>query len=172
MLKRHKTSTFEALYQGRMITREAVEKTQKDWGKGIVTIGTLKDDMLECENYTNAFVDKHYAFASRPVLFKPTKCSAQQFRLTKSEAISYFIAGENRECTEDKGFAIHPWKAVRFENSGLILEDDRAIAMGNYYFTDLEGNEAKVEYTFGYKVIGGLIKIDLHHSSFPFNGEK
>lgn len=25
--------------------------------------------------------------------------------------------------------------------------------MGNYFFTDLEGNEAKVEYTFGYKLI-------------------
>ena len=44
-----------------------------------------------------------------------------------------------------------------------------AIAMGNYFFTDLQGNEAKVEYTFGYKFIGGQLKIDLHHSSFPYN---
>ena len=35
-------------------------------------------------------------------------------------------------------------------------------------FTDLSGNEAKVEYTFGYKLIDGKLKIDLHHSSFPF----
>lgn len=155
-----------------MITREAVEKIQKDWGNGVVTIGTLKDDRSECENYTNAFVDKLYSFSSGPVLFKPTKCSNQQFRLTKLEAISYFIAGENRECIEDKGFAIQPWTAVRFENSGLILEENRAIAMGNYYFTDLDGNETKVEYTFGYKVIDSLIKIDLHHSSFPFKHYK
>lgn len=155
-----------------MITREAVEKIQKDWGNGVVTIGTLKDDRIKCENYTNAFVEKLYSFSSGPVLFKPTKCSNQQFRLTKSEAISYFIAGENRECVEDKGFAIQPWKAVRFENACLILEENRAIAMGNYYFTDLDGNETKVEYTFGYKTIDGLIKIDLHHSSFPFNHDK
>ena len=49
----------------------------------------------------------------------------------------------------------------------FILEENRAIAMGNYYFTDLDGNEAKVEYTFGYKLIDGSLKIDLHHSSFP-----
>ena len=74
-----------------MITREAVEETQKDWGNGVVNIGTLKDDRSECENYTNAFVEKLYAFSYGPVLFKPTKCSIQQFRLTKSEAISIAV---------------------------------------------------------------------------------
>ena len=155
-----------------MITKEVVEKTQKDWGNGVVTIGALKDDRAECEKYTNAFVEKLYAFSSGPVLFKPTKCSTQQFRLTKSEAISYFIAGENRKCIEDRGFDIQPWTAVRFENACLILEANRALAMGNYYFTDLDGNETKVEYTFGYKVVDSLIKIDLHHSSFPFKHDK
>ena len=38
-----------------------------------------------------------------------------------------------------------------------------------YIFTDLDGNEAKVEYTFGYKLSQGVLKIDLHHSSFPYN---
>ena len=33
-----------------MITKEVVEKIQKDWGSGVVTIGTLKDDRTECEN--------------------------------------------------------------------------------------------------------------------------
>ena len=86
--------------------------------------------------------------------------------------LPYFIAGENRECLEDKGFAIQPWTAVRFENACLILEKNRALAMGNYYFTDLDGNETKVEYTFGYKIVDDLIKIDLHHSSFPFSRDK
>ena len=70
---------------------------------------------------------------------------------------------------EDKGFAINPLTKVRFENSGIIIDGDRAIAMGNYYFTDLSGSEAKVEYTFGYKLIDGKLKIDLHHSSFPYS---
>ena len=52
--------------------------------------------------------------------------------------------------------------------NNIILEEKRAIAMGNYFFTDTEGNEAKVEYTFGYKLIGDHLKIDVHHSSFPY----
>ena len=83
--------------------------------------------------------------------------------------MSYFIAGDDRVCSEDAGFAIQPWTKVRFENAGFILEENRAIAMGNYFFTDLDGNEAKVEYTFGYKSANGSLKIDLHHSSFPYN---
>ena len=70
-----------------------------------------------------------------------------------------FIAGDERTCKEDKGFAINPWTKVRFENANIILENDRAIAMGNYFFTDLQGNEAKVEYTFGYKFVGGQLKL-------------
>jgi hypothetical protein len=106
------------------------------------------------------------------VLFKPTKCEKEQFRPTKSEALSYFISGDDRGCDEDKGFAIQPWTKVRFENTGFILEIDRAISMGNYFFTDLDGNEAKVEYTFGYKSINGNLKIDLlHHSSLPYKND-
>ncbi len=110
-----------------------------------------------------------YSFENGNILFKPTKCKLEQFRPTKHEAISYFIAGEDRACDEDGGFAISGWTKVRFENTGFILEDNRAIAMGNYYFTDADGNEAKVEYTFGYKMSNGALKIDLHHSSFPYN---
>ena len=152
-----------------MITREHVLEAQKLWGDGVVKIGSLKQSRTECEEYASNFLDNRYAFDQGNVLFKPTKCEIEQFRPTKIEALSYFIAGEERACNEDKGFAIQPWTKVRFENAGFILEDNRAIAMGNYFFTDLNGNEAKVEYTFGYKLIEGILKIDLHHSSFPFS---
>ena len=152
-----------------MITKEQVLEAQKLWGDGVVKIGSLKQSRTECEEYASNFLDNRYAFDQGNFLFKPTKCEIEQFRPTKIEALSYFIAGEERACNEDKGFAIQPWTKVRFENAGFILEDNRAIAMGNYFFTDLNGNEAKVEYTFGYKLIEGVLKIDLHHSSFPFS---
>ncbi|MEM7085256.1 MAG: hypothetical protein AAF489_03690 [Bacteroidota bacterium] len=151
-----------------MITKEQVIDAQNKWGNGVVKIGSLKNNRPECESYANEFLDARYAFEVGSVLFKPTKCAIQQFRPTKAEALSYFIAGDDRACHEDKGFAIQPWIKVRFENSGFLLEDSRAIAMGNYFFTDLDGNEAKVEYTFGYKLVDSVLKIDLHHSSFPF----
>jgi hypothetical protein len=151
-----------------MVTKEQVLEVQQKWGNGVVTIGSLKEDRAECEAFTSKFLDERYAFEAGTVLFKPTKCEKEQFRPTKPEALSYFIAGDDRVCDEDKGFAIQPWTKVRFENSGFILEEKRAISMGNYFFTDTSGNEAKVEYTFGYKLIDGELKIDLHHSSFPF----
>jgi len=154
-----------------MITENQVQSAQKEWGAGVVKIGSLKDNRTECETFASDFLDKLYAFEVGLVLFKPTKCAIEQFRPTKAEALSYFIAGENRACKEDKGFAINPWIKVRFENTGFILEEKRAIAMGNYFFTDLDGNEAKVEFTFGYKLVDDNLKIDLHHSSFPFSLE-
>ena len=152
-----------------MITKEQVIEAQTEWGNGVVKIGSLKANRSECETFTSDFLDKLYSFENGPVLFKPTKCAVEQFRPSKAEAKSYFIAGEDRACQEDSGFAINPWTKVRFENSNFILEENRAIAMGNYFFTDLDGNEAKVEYTFGYKMNNGQLKIDLHHSSFPYN---
>tara|TARA_Y100000992_G_scaffold172456_1_gene116174 strand:+ start:263 stop:724 length:462 start_codon:yes stop_codon:yes gene_type:complete len=152
-----------------MITKEQVMSAQNEWGQGVVKIGSLKDDRSSCESFTSDFLDKLYAYQNGSVLFKPTKCEIEQFRPSKSEALSYFIAGDNRACQEDKGFAINPWTKVRFENSGFVLEENRAIAMGNYFFTDLDGNEAKVEYTFGYKLVDGSLRIDLHHSSFPYS---
>ena len=154
-----------------MITKEQVLEAQKTWGNGVIKIGSLKESRNECETYANNFLDELYAFENGPVLFKPTKCEIEQFRPSKREALSYFIAGDDRACNEDKGFAINPWTKVRFENTDLILEENKAIAMGNYFFTDLGGNEAKVEYTFGYKLLKGILKIDVHHSSFPYKIE-
>ncbi len=154
-----------------MITIEQVEKAQNQWAEGLVQIGSLKDNRPACETYANAFLDSLYAFDLGPVLFKPTKCVVEPFRPTKSRALSYFIAGDTCACNEDKdkGFALEPWKEVQFKNAHLILEEKRAIAMGHYYFTDYQGLEVQVIYTFGYKLVGDKLKIDLHHSSLPYN---
>lgn len=151
-----------------MISKKQISEVQNTWGQGVVKIGALKDNKVECEAFASEFLDQLYGFEEGVVLFKPTKCAIEQFRASKAQALSYFIAGDDRACNEDKGFAINPWTKVRFENTNLILEENRAIAMGNYFFTDFNGNEAKVEYTFGYKLIDGALKIDVHHSSFPY----
>jgi len=151
-----------------MINKDQVLDAQSKWAEGVVKIGLLKDNRQECESFANDFLDERYAFELGLLLFKPTKCEEEQFRTTKSQALSYFIAGQDRDCHEDKGFALEPWSNIRFENLSFILEEDRAIAMGNYFFTNLKGDEVKVEYTFGYKLIDGSLKIDLHHSSLPF----
>ena len=59
---------------------------------------------------------------------------------------------------------------MRFENAGIVIDDDSAVAMGNYFFTDARTNEeAKVEFTFGYvRGADGELLINLHHSAFPY----
>ena len=152
-----------------MIKKQEIEVAQASWGGGVVKIGTLKGERGACESYTQEFVKEHYDFTIKEVLFKPTKAALRQFRPTNEGALSYFIGG-NGAFPEDKGFAIQPWTKVRFENESIILEEGRALAMGNYFFTDLNGDETKVEYTFGYtKDEEGNLKIDVHHSSLPFN---
>ena len=69
---------------------------------------------------------------------------------------------------EDKGFAIKPWTNVRFENEEVIINGNQAIAMGNYFFTTVEGEEVKVEYSFGYTHVDDELLINLHHSSLPY----
>ena len=80
----------------------------------------------------------------------------------------YFVA-DNNACPEDKGFAIKGWTAVRFENVDILTEGPTGMAMGNYFFTTPEGDEVKVEYSFGYMLDeAGKVRINLHHSSMPY----
>jgi len=155
-----------------MITKSQVLAAQQEWADGIVKIGSLKHNSLQCEHFTNEFLDKLYAFDLGEVLFKPTKCHVEQFRPTKIKALSYFIAPQYCALPEDHGFALQPWIKVVFINAHIILESNRAIAMGNYYFTDVNKNQVKVEYTFGYREHHGALKIDLHHSSLPYDPSK
>ena len=152
-----------------MITKSQIHEAQKKWGSGIVKIGALKDNESECLEFTKSFLNSLYDFENNDVLFKPTKASGEQFRPNFQMALSYFLGGNNSFCSEDEGFAMKPWEDVKFENSGFIIENERAITMGNYFFTDSSGAVVKVEYTFGYKLRNGHLLIDLHHSSLPFS---
>jgi hypothetical protein len=152
-----------------MITEEGVLQAQGKWAEALIEIGKLKNDRKLCEEYANKKLEELYAFDLGVVLFKPTRATESQFRGTKEGALSYFIGGNNK-FSEDTGFALQPWSDVRFENSGMILYQDNAIAMGNYFFTESgSGAIKKVEFTFGYiKAPDGNLKINLHHSSVPF----
>ena len=152
-----------------MITKSQIHEAQKKSGDGIVKIGALKDNESECLEFTKSFLNSLYDFENNDVLFKPTKAAEEQFRPNFQMALSYFLGGSNSFCSEDEGFAMKPWVDVKFTNSGFIIENERAIAMGNYFFTDSSGAVVKVEYTFGYKLRSGNLVIDLHHSSLPFS---
>lgn len=153
------------------ITQNNVIKSQEIWGNAVVAIGKAYKSGGNYKALATTIVDNLYAYDEGPVLFKPTLASEQQFRNKEEEAVSYFVKGM---LSEDKGFALKPWSKVRFENIGISISCNNAVTMGNYYFTDANtGKETKVEYTFGYVLNkDGMIRINVHHSSLPFNPEK
>ncbi len=156
-----------AVFAATTITQEEVVAAQQKWGECLVNIGKTSVDKGDIKAAAQTCIDSLYAYDNGGVLFKPTKAAADQFRETKDQALSYFVAGG---IPEDHGFALQPWTNVRFENSGVLMDSDSALAMGNYYFTDGKtGKEVKVEYTFGYKKDkDGKLRINLHHSSLPY----
>lgn len=152
------------------ITKEQVETAQKAWGDGIVRIAAAHAAGEDYEQVARDHISTLYAYGKTAVLFKPTLAAEVQFRSTFEQALSYFVA-TNNVCPEDSGFAIKGWTAVRFDNVDVLTEGPTAMAMGNYFFTDPEGEEVKVEYSFGYTLDEqGNVRIHLHHSSMPYSG--
>ena len=150
-----------------MIEEADINNAQRAWGDGIVAIAKAHQSGGDYVGIARNHVETLYAYGLTNVLFKPTLAAIEQFRPDFESALSYFVASNNA-CPEDKGFAIKGWTNVRFENADIILEDSTALAMGNYFFTSPEGDEVKVEYTFGYIVDNsGNLRIQLYHSSMP-----
>ena len=150
-----------------MITHQDSDNAQQAGGEGLVASAKAHSEGGDYEGVARNHVETLYAYGMGDVLFKPTLAAVEQFRPTFDEALSYFVASNNA-CPEDKGFAIKGWTSVRFENAGVILRETTALAMGNYFFTTPEGDEVKVEYTFGYMLDEvGALRINVHHSSMP-----
>jgi len=157
------------------VTEAEVIECQTKWASAIKAISK---SYLEGGDYIGAAADaaaELYGYGHSQVLFKPTKAAEYPFRPTGGEAMSYFVGGSVVEWgyDEDGGFAINGgkgWKDVVFTNHNIELLGQAAVAMGSYVFTcATTGDEAKVEYTFGYKRNGdGKARIFLHHSSVPY----
>ena len=141
------------------------------WGNGMIAISKAyeKSGIDDATIVANEMLDQLYGFEFGPVLFKPTLAKEIQFRNSKDAALSYFI-GNNSNFSEDNGFALKGWSNVKWENSGIQLFENIAIAMGNYYFTNNEGT-IKVEFSFVYKKDNnGDLRIILHDSHLPYQG--
>lgn len=151
------------------LTKKMVRSFQNKWAGEILKIGKAYRDKEDYGSMAAEFINNYYGYNEGLVLFKPTLASIEQFRDTFEKAHSYFVAG-NPNYPEDQGFAIVHWKKIKFENTGIMIMGKRAVAMGNYYFTDDKNKTIKVEYTFGYFLTAtNEIKIYLHHSSIPYS---
>ena len=153
-----------------MIADQMILEAQKAWGEGIVKIGKVFLDKGDYKAAAEDHINEFYNYQEGPVLFKPTLTSIRQFRLDFEGALSYFV-GSNDNYPEDNGFAIKPWSNVQWENIGTKIIGDMGVAMGNYFFTPVEGgDDVKVEYSFAYTFDSdGKLKIVLHDSHLPYS---
>lgn len=148
-----------------------VFSAQNKWAEYVIGLGNPNIHQNEKNKIVNKFLEDLYAFRIADVLFKPTKACIKQFRKSKEDFTSYFIANNNLH-KEDKGFALEPWKKITFENFNITKIDRQILSMGNYYFENFSGQTVKVEFTFGYIIDDmGKLLINLHHSSLPFSKE-
>ena len=151
-----------------MITEEEVFSAQKHWSDGLINISNNHKNNQDYISQAINHIDRLYDYSAGKVLFKPTLARDIQFRNTKEGALSYFVAN-NDDFPEDNGFALKGWTDVRWENSGIQIFDNIAIAMGNYFFTNNEGT-IMVEFSFVYrKDDQGNLKIILHDSHLPYH---
>lgn len=156
----------DSLPIGPNITESDVAAAQKMWGEAVVAIGAAGDKAPEV---AESAARRAYAFDHGQIQFKPTLAYQKPFRPTLEGALSYFVAG-NKKYPEDAGFALKPWTKVRFVNDVVFFKSNVAIAMGHYFFTDVDGDETKVEYTKGYfKTSSGEVRIFLQDSSLPYS---
>ena len=142
---------------------------QQKWASIVLEISKAYKNGADVKDLVSNLLHDVYAFDHCNVLFKPTLAKTVQFRSKKDEFESYFL-GQNNVCEEDSGFAIKEWKSIKFENYKIVDYNGSILAMGNYFFEDGGQKLLKVEYTFGFIRIKDLLKINLHHSSIPYNG--
>ena len=89
--------------------------------------------------------------------------STRRLRILKSTNDGFKIS------EEDIGFALEPWKNIHFENFDYTVFENILLTMGNYFFTNYDNENIKVEYSFGYTFDDKEnLKIVFHHSSIHY----
>lgn len=157
-----------------IITYEEVNAAQQAWCDALVKIGQLHRDGGDYRAYAEEVLSQLYNYDHGKVFFKPTLAhGAQTFRTTKQGALAYFVGGDNAY-PDDTGFALKPWVSARYDNlgehnEGIQIYGSVAIAMGNVWVKDPDGNEVMVDKTFVFKKgKDGKLRIIVHKSALPY----
>ena len=153
------------------INEGTLDQARRDWGLGILNISEAYESsgIDKARIVANEFLDNLYGFEFGPILFKPTLSGGSKtFRPSKEGALSYFI-GENPNFPNDTGFGIKYWRKVDSDTSAIFIEENVAMWIGWVTLVNNNGDEVKVDKSWGYrKDDNGRLKIVLHHSSLPY----
>ncbi len=150
-----------------VVEAEVLEALHR-WGQGLVAIGKAYEQEGAYVEVAKKVLETSYAYELGDVLFKPTLASQTMFRKTLGGALSYFVGG-NVEFSEDRGFALRPWRKVEFDVAGISTGKDYALVMGNKLLTDSNGHVTLANFSMAFvRTPQGDLKIKLHHSSLPY----
>ncbi|MCU0962540.1 MAG: hypothetical protein MUF48_20790 [Pirellulaceae bacterium] len=157
------------------VTEEEINAAQQAWCDALVEIGRRYEAGEDYRAFAEQVLTDAYDYDDGQVFFKPTLTWGDQtFRKTKAGALAYFVGGDEN-FPNDKGFALKPWVAVRYDNGsrgaeGVQIHGNIGITMGNVYLTDKAGNEIFVDKTFVFrKTDDGKVRLIVHNSSLPYN---
>lgn len=159
-----------------IITYEEVHAAQQAWCDALVKIGKLKEEGGDYKAYAEQVLSEAYNYDyGKKVFFKPTLAFGNQtFRTDKKGALAYFIGGDP-DYPNDKGFALKPWVAARYDNigeknEGIQIYGSVAITMGNVIITGKDGKDVTVDKTWVFKKgKDGKLRIIVHKSALPYN---
>lgn len=158
-----------------IITYDEVHAAQQAWCDALVKIGKLKEEGGDYKAYAEQVLTDAYNYDYGKVFFKPTLAFGNQtFRTNKKGALAYFVGGDP-DYPNDKGFALKPWVAARYDNigeknEGIQIYGSVAITMGNVVITGKDGKDVTVDKTWVFKKDkDGKLRIIVHKSSLPFD---
>ena len=153
------------------INEDTLYQARHDWGLGILKISEAYENsgIDKAKIVANEFLENLYGFEFGPILFKPTLSGGSTtFRPSKEGALSYFIAG-NPDYPNDTGFGLKNWRKIESDTSAIFIEQNVAMWIGWVTFINNNGDEVKVDKSWGYRINDeGSLKIVLHHSSLPY----
>ena len=145
------------------INPKEIEAFLTSWKDGVIAIGKAYQEANNYKDKASAFIEKHYAFNSGDVLFKPTYTSNVVFRNNPDTALSYFISGS---VSEDSGFAIKPWESIKVSDINFLIEDSLYAVMGVLNLKLQNSKDiTKIAFTFILVKNNDELKIKIHHSS-------
>tara|TARA_B110000444_G_scaffold105620_1_gene99921 strand:- start:1563 stop:2027 length:465 start_codon:yes stop_codon:yes gene_type:complete len=145
------------------INPKEIEIFLTSWKDGVLAIGKAYHEADNYKDKASAFIEKHYAFDTGDVLFKPTYTTDVIFRNNPEAALSYFVTGS---ISEDSGFAIKPWESIKVSDTSFLLEDNLNAVMGVLNLTLKNSKDVtKIAFTFILVKNNDELKIKIHHSS-------
>lgn len=148
------------------ISRAEALKAQRQWAEMLIEIGEVYRIGGDYRAQAEELIAGIYDFRRGPVLMKPAFAAGHPVRTDFADVVSYYVGGG---VWEDAGFALKPWRKVRFGRQFTSFGQGAATLMGACYLTPFRSViETRLDFTMGFRRdAGGVVRLQTHHSSVP-----